>query len=149
MPQLNIDVSDVQTFEPFPEGRYTLRFDSYTIKESKGAKTAGIPALNATFVVADGEYKDRRVWAFMLVSGQYAFLMKEFLQAVLGDLEGTPIPSDPDEFLNVTVEAQISIDPSSTETGGNGVPKNKIEHFYPVGGGVEGGDGGLSALFNN
>ena len=52
------DVENVNSFEPIPEGRYTLKAEEWEVKTSKNENQY----LAVTFRVVSEGYKTRKIW---------------------------------------------------------------------------------------
>ena len=130
--EFNIDVSDltqedaesVNSFEPIPEGRYTLEAEEWEVKTSKNANQY----IAVTFIVVSEAYEKRKIWQNYAVGagdkGQFARkLVKAWALAT-----GQNILAINKESLNSLkgrpFEADVGIEKSEGYK-----PKNKIEAF--------------------
>ena len=130
--EFNIDVSDltqedaesVNSFEPIPQGRYTLEAEEWEVKTSKNANQY----IAVTFIVVSEAYEKRKIWQNYAVGagdkGQFARkLVKAWALAT-----GQNILAINKESLNSLkgrpFEAYVGIEESEGYK-----PKNKIEAF--------------------
>lgn len=100
-PTINVDFSDVDSFEPLPEGQYDVEIDKVEVRENKAGD--GL-YLNWELIVLDGEYENRRLWMITSLKPQALFRLKQ----VLEDLGVTD-----DEDEEVELEYDDDVDPTT------------------------------------
>ena len=130
--EFNIDVSDltqedaesVNSFEPIPQGRYTLEAEEWEVKTSKNANQY----IAVTFSVISEDYKTRKIWQNYAVGagdkGKFArTLVKAWALAT-----GQNILNINEDSMNALLERPFEAIVGIEESEGY-KPKNKIEQF--------------------
>ena len=89
MPFFKVNFSDVESFEPLPEGEYGVEVDKIEVRMNKAGDGK---YLNWELVVIDGDYENRRLWLITSLKETALFRLKaifEGLQVIQGgeDLE--------------------------------------------------------------
>lgn len=131
MPKLNKAVATsvkkqtATSFEPLPEGTYTVRLTDVEARQS----AKGNPNWSWTYEVVDGEFKGRRLWDnTSLVEAAHWRLKQVF------DAYGVPADTDTDELVGQRVRLVVSqrVIPVGQRAGEVG---NQVDRVLPLKGG--------------
>lgn len=100
MPYVNVNFSDVESFEPVPEDEYPIEVDKVEVRANKAGD--GL-YLNWELIIIDGDYENRRLW--MITSLKETALFR--LKAILENLELL------DEEDEIDLEYDDDVEPST------------------------------------
>jgi hypothetical protein len=103
-PVINVNLADVDSFEPLPEGEYDVEVDKVEVRMNKAGD--GL-YLNWELAVVDGDYENRKLWMITSLKETALFRLKQ----VFEDLD--LIDADDAE-----VEIEYDDDPEPTSQGG-------------------------------
>jgi len=110
------DVEPTAPFDPIPAGKYIA---AITASEMKATKTGSGSYLQLEFVVLEGEYKDRKVWARLNLNNPNATAVK-IARAELSAIcraVGVMQPKDSVELHNLPLEITVALK-KRDDTGG-------------------------------
>lgn len=102
MPTINVNLADVDSFEPLPEGEYDIEVDKVEVRMNKAGD--GL-YLNWELAVLDGDYENRKLWMITSLKETALFRLKQ----VFEDLD--LIDEDDDE---VEIEYDDDVEPTSS-----------------------------------
>ena len=131
--EFNIDVSDltqedaesVNSFEPIPQGRYTLEAEEWEVKTSEKTKNQYIAV---TFIVVSEAYEKRKIWQNYAVGagdkGKFARTLVKAWALATGEDISSINNASLNSLLERSFEAMVGIEESEGYK-----PKNKIEQF--------------------
>ena len=117
------DIENVNSFEPIPEGRYTLKAEEWKIKTSKNANQY----IAVTFSVISEGYKTRKIWqnyAVGVAGGKFARALVKAWALATGENISSINKSSLNALLEKSFEAMVGIEESEGYK-----PKNKINQF--------------------
>ncbi len=77
MAYFTVNFSDVESFEPIPEGEYGVEIDKVEVRENKAGD--GL-YLNWELVVVDGDYENRRLWLITSLKDTALFRLKKVFE---------------------------------------------------------------------
>ena len=129
--EFNIDLSDVKeedienvnSFEPIPEGRYTLKAEEWKVKTSKKENQY----IAVTFSVVSEDYKTRKIWQNYAVGadqGKFARALVKAWALATGENISSINKGSLDALVGRSFDAMVGIEESEGYK-----PKNKIQHF--------------------
>ncbi len=75
--RVNVDFSEVEEFEAMPKGNYDCVIEKVEVRDSN---SSDYQYLNWELKVADGEFKDRRLWFITSFSPKALFRLKQTLE---------------------------------------------------------------------
>lgn len=101
MPTVNINLADVDSFEPLPEGQYDVEIEKAEIRMNKAGDGLYI---NWEMTVLDGDYENRRLWMITSLKETALFRLKQ----VFEDLD---LIDDGDD--EVEIEYDDDVEPTS------------------------------------
>jgi hypothetical protein len=112
MGKFAVDFSNVESFEPLPEGEYRCRIEEVVVKRNK-ADTGDY--LNWTLEVIDGEFSGRKLWLMTSLSAKALWKLKEVFESlgIEGDQQelewddDTMLVTSP-ELVDLVVVAQVT-----------------------------------------
>lgn len=93
-----IDFSDVESFEPLPEGEYDIEIDKVEVRMNKAGDGM---YLNWELLVLDGEFENRRLWMITSLKPTALFRLKQVLED-LDVLEDDEVELEYDDDVDVT-----------------------------------------------
>jgi hypothetical protein len=102
VPTINVNLADVDSFEPLPEGEYDVEIDKAEVRMNKAGDGLYI---NWEMSVLDGDYENRKLWMITSLKETALFRLKQ----VFEDLD--LIDADDDE---VEIEYDDDVDPTSS-----------------------------------
>lgn len=117
------DIENVNSFEPIPEGRYTLKAEEWEVKTSKNENQY----LAVTFRVVSEGYKTRKIWqnyAVGAAQGKFARTLVKAWALATGEDISSINNASLNSLLERSFEAMVGIEESEGYK-----PKNKIEQF--------------------
>lgn len=117
MPFINVNLSDVDSFEPMPEGEYDIEVDKVEVRMNKAGD--GL-YLNWELVVLDGDFENRKLWMITSLKQTALFRLKQVFEDM--DL----IDADDEE---VEIEYDDDVEPT---------PQGGPRLLYPEAEGLEG-----------
>lgn len=97
-----VNFSDVEEFEPMPEGEYSVEIDKVEVRKNKAGDGE---YFNWEMVVLDGDYENRRLWMITSLKPQALFRLKQVL-------EGLDLLEDEDE-LEIEYDDDVPIEQKS------------------------------------
>jgi hypothetical protein len=113
---INLDFSEVQSFEAIPDGKYVATIEKVEEKTSQ----AGNQMLNVTFAIADGEYAGRKIFDNYVLTPKSLWRLKQLLSSLGVDASGA-VDLDPTDLIG----RAVIIDVNSEEY--NGQTRNRIK----------------------
>jgi hypothetical protein len=123
-----VRVGDLQSGEPVPDGRYTLRCSKATFKTSKKTDKGGNePMIEAEFTIIGPEEQEehvgRKIFENLMLAGQGSFRTRAFLTAAgFGQDDSV---EDTDQFVDVEMDAIVG-----TQKGQQGYPdRNRVTRW--------------------
>jgi len=102
MPYFRVNFSDVESFEPVPEGEYGVEIDKVEVRQNKAGD--GL-YLNWELTIIDGDYENRKLWLITSLKETALFRLKQVLEGL------NVIDADED----VELEYDDDIEPSTKE----------------------------------
>lgn len=102
MPFINVNLADVDSFEPLPEDEYDVEIDKVEVRMNKAGD--GL-YLNWELIVLDGDYENRRLWMITSLKETALFRLKQ----VMEDLD---VIDSSDEELEI--EYDDDVEPSTS-----------------------------------
>ena len=102
-----VDFSDTETQATLPEGDYLLEVDEI---EQKTSDNSGADYLSFTFVVAEGEYKGKKVWHNCSLQPQALFNLRGVLEALGYDVPQGVMELDPDDLIGEQCGASVVLE---------------------------------------
>ena len=127
--QYNINVNDLpasQSFDPIPEGKYTVMVKEVELKETND-RTGRY--FKFTFSVTDGQYRGRQLWTnvnWINKNKQAEDIGKQQLRTILEAAGITGMLRNTDELINAVVDVKVKI---KQEEGYE--PQNTINSIMP------------------
>jgi len=77
MPSINVNLADVDSFEPLPEGEYDVEVDKVEVRMNKAGD--GL-YLNWELAVIDGDYENRKLWMITSLKQTALFRLKQVFE---------------------------------------------------------------------
>ena len=117
------DIENVNSFEPIPEGRYTLKAEEWKVKTSKKENQY----IAVTFSVVSEDYKTRKIWQNYAVGadqGKFARALVKAWALATGESISSINKGSLDTLVGRSFDAMVGIEESEGYK-----PKNKIQHF--------------------
>ena len=117
------DIENVNSFDPIPEGQYTLKADEWKLKISKNENEY----ITVTFSVVSDSYHGRKIWqnyAIGAKQGKFARTLVKAWALSVGQNINRINQSSLDALTGKSFEAKVGI-----ETSEGYQPKNKINEF--------------------
>jgi hypothetical protein len=102
VPHINVNLADVDSFEPLPEDEYDVEVDKVEVRMNKAGD--GL-YLNWELAVIDGEYENRKLWMITSLKETALFRLKQ----VFEDLDII----DPDDE-EIEIEYDDDVEPTSS-----------------------------------
>lgn len=95
MPVINVNLADVESFEPLPEGKYAAEIEKVEVRSNKARD--GL-YLNWELTVLDGDYENRKLWMITSLKETALFRLKEVFEQLdlLDDDEDMELEYDDD-----------------------------------------------------
>jgi hypothetical protein len=101
MGKFAVDFSDVQTFEPLPEGDFRCRVEEVVVKRNKADDG---DYLNWTLEVIEGEFAGRKLWLMTSLKTKALWKLKEVFEALGIEGDQQELEWDDDTMLVTTPE---------------------------------------------
>jgi hypothetical protein len=104
---MGFNLKDVkgQSFDPIPEGRYTVVVDKAEITTTK---ESGNPMIKATLKIVEGDFKNRLAWDNFVLTEKSLWKLKTFLEAADSKLSESGDATEQD-IANAMVGAKVSV----------------------------------------
>jgi len=114
------------SFEALPMGRYNLKVEDATMTSA----STGSKMIVTTFVVTDGDYKNRKAWNNFSLMPKAMVFIYQFLKAAGSNLI-TEDDVEPADLAKVMIGMEVSAytEPGVTPAGN---PKNTLTQWKPV-----------------
>lgn len=103
MPQINLDLTGVETYDNLPVGKYYGSVDKIEYREAQ--EEGKFPQLMATYMVIEGELVGRKTSEFLSLSPKAAFRLKRWLNRF--GIEDDIVALDIDEDTNLLMEPDL------------------------------------------
>lgn len=104
MARVTVDFSDVQDFEPVPEGEYPVLIEKVNYVEA--ATEDKFDYMGWELTISDGEYQNRKLWLNTSFSPKALFKLKEVLENL--DLYDDELDIDYDEDAMIVTTPELS-----------------------------------------
>ena len=121
---LNFSGVERPSYEPLPEGDYSLVVSDFTLKPGKADPDKIIA--HCVFEVIDGEYEGRKIFHFQGMNGTQLPYAKVMLEAMFGEPLTEDISIDEDEIVGKSFQAHIGVQPDNRDTT---KMQNKVSYF--------------------
>lgn len=121
MPKMTIDLSNVEEFSAIPAGVYT----AFVVDCEVGSSSAGNTMATLTFNISEGEYENRKLFAYLVFTERSLWRVKQILEAVLGKkLEKAEMELDTEELIGKKVKIRVS------QRDYQGSMRNNVDQVY-------------------
>ena len=102
-PQIDIDFSQVEEFEPLPAGQVSILIEEVTLKQSKSGE---YPYLNWELRVSEGEFANRRLFMMTSLSERALWRLKAVFENI--GVLATQMQLQVDETTNLLLSPALS-----------------------------------------
>lgn len=116
-----------QSFDPIPEGRYTVVVDKAEITTTK---ESGNPMIKATLKIVEGDFKNRLAWDNFVLTEKSLWKLKTFLEAAGSKLSESGNATEQD-IANAMEGVKVSVF-LENRTGENGQVTSNAKNYTAV-----------------
>jgi hypothetical protein len=130
MPELVIDFSETQSFDPLPPGDYVVSVES----AKPGKSTAGNPKVSLQVKVIEGEQEGRMLFDDLVLTGKGAFKIRQALKAFgLLDSDQDQVRLDSDDLVGCVGTVTVANEVWAEEDGGDGETRSRVKKYVSAG----------------
>lgn len=131
MAKINVDFSEVQSFEPLPEGFYRCRVEEVTVKDNNAGDGQYLNWMLE--VVEEGEYQGRKLWFITSLKHKALWKLKETFENLGIEGEAMDLETDDDTGLVVSPELVDLVCTAEVENEVyQGKVKNRVQNLLPA-----------------